>query len=150
MDAAELDRTRTQIEDVLMRNSSFYRASPEDETLYLLDVVALAKLVYMIMGYAATIFGATLPIIAGGKWVYDRWKGDKAGDTPAAAPPALSDKELRERLVRLRDNLKDENLRAELAGNIRQILEYHGWPATESDADAKKILGALTGHGQPA
>lgn len=148
MDAAELVRARTQIEEVLLRNSSFYRASPEDETLYLLDVAALATFTYQILEYAATIFGATLPIIQAGRWAYGRLSDKKAGTTPAAARTELTDTELRERLVRLRDNLKDGSLRAELAGDIRQILEYHGWPATESQADAQKILGALTGDGR--
>ena len=152
--ANEVDALQSAVKQLLVSNGSFYRAAPEDKSLYMLDLVVLGKLAYTIIEFAANVFGAFGPVIVGGRWVYKRyWKPDApahtAGDDKVAGPPALktSPAELQARLQALRSNLQDEAVRTQLQGDVRELLEFHGWPAGESEKDARRIVAAL---GQPS
>jgi hypothetical protein len=146
---------RSDVVDVLLDNGSFYRESPKDDALHLVDAEAIGKLAYLLVQYAANIFGATLPILVAGKWAYKKYFADSLPITATGSggaqskdlePKVLSDTDLRVRLVNLKTNLQNEKLRAELTNDFRRILEFHGWPTNEARGDASKTLEALLAH----
>ncbi len=77
---------RAGVTGLLMANSSFYRESPDDEALHLIDPVTIGALAYKIIEFAANVFGAALPLIAGGRWAYKKYFRGKAA--PAESPRA--------------------------------------------------------------
>ena len=143
----------SQVTDILLTNGSFYRQTPDDEKLYLIDLAALGLLAYKIIEFAANVFGAVLPVAAGIRWAYVKYfPGETAADRPTDAskegpPPALQPVELKARLEQLKLNAEDPQVRGQLEGDVTKILQYHGWPTAEADADAKRIVAALVAHG---
>ena len=141
-----------QIEDILVPNASFYRNSPHDENMYLLDFSIVTKLAYELIQYAADIFGAALPLIGIGRWAYRKYfldasppptRHESASRETAQESIVIQGNELKDRLSQLYTNLLDQNLQEKLCDDIRRILEFHGWPSTESAVDARKIVEAL-------
>ena len=143
----------SQVTDILMTNASFYRQTPDDEKLYLIDLAVLGTLAYKIIEFAANVFGAVLPVAGGIRWAYVKYfPRETAADRPADAskegpPPAVPPGELKGRLEQLKLDTEDPHVRGQLEDDVTNILEYHGWPTTEADADAKRIVAALVAHG---
>ena len=140
---------KSDVTGILMANSSFYRESPDDEGLYLLDPVTIGALAYKIIEFAANVFGATLPLIAAGRWAYKKYLRGKAAPAEPlrageqVAPKAMIQVELRVSLERLKSNAQHPDIRRGLADDVRMILEYHGWPTAEAEADAGRIVTTL-------
>jgi hypothetical protein len=146
----EIHDPRPQINEILLKNSSFYREGPEDTALHLVDFVAIGSLAYQIIQYAANIFGATLPVIGGVTWAYKKFSAKhepstqpKTATDDQVSVPVLNAAELRQRLELLRRNAENETLRGEMISHVKQILEFHGWPSAEAEADAQSILTVL-------
>jgi hypothetical protein len=142
------DRLESDVADILLANSAFYRSSPDDEALYLIDPATLAALAYKILQVAAVVFGATIPPIKGASWLYRKYvsKDVAQPDDPArtAVPRELPRTELRANLERLKANAQDVEINQQLNEGLEQILAYHGWPAAEARADAQRIAAVLT------
>jgi hypothetical protein len=140
-----------QINEILLKNSSFYRTSPEDTALYLVDFTVIASLTYQIIQYAANIFGAALPVIGGLTWAYKKFlarpdsnpQSKTVSEDDRVAFPALNATELGRRLEALRGDAQNETLRTELISHIEQILGFHGWPTEEAKTDAQLIVNVL-------
>lgn len=133
-----LTQLQTNIEEIINPNMSFYRDSPEDETLYYIDPSTIAKVAYVIIQYAANIFGAIQGFIAAGRWISSRAKKKEA-----RKELVIDNSLLQARIKTLKANLADTNLRSELKKDIQQMLNYHGWPADEADKDSEKIINSF-------
>jgi hypothetical protein len=127
------------VQTVLLRNATFYAKGPDDSSMYLIDVAAIAKLTYLILEYASTIFGAVLPVISGVSWMLERRKKKDA----AAAGDAQLSQELNARLQQLRHNLEDQRVEEALTKNVAEMLAYHGWPEGEAATDARSVVGLI-------
>jgi hypothetical protein len=147
----DTDNVTSQITDLLLPNGSFYRGSPDDKNLYLIDLVALGALALKIMEVASNIFGTVLPIAAGARWAYKKYLGDDtkpALDATPAPKGILPPGELKASLERVKVNAQDPAVRGQLEADVAKILQYHGWPATEANTDAKQIVTTLVSRGK--
>lgn len=148
------EKLRDDVTEILLANGSFYRTSPRDKNLYWLDAVVIGQFAYEIIQFAANVFGAAIPLVAGSRWVYKKYFGDSASqeppgqsdEQPSTLPPQLGDVELRGRLEQLRVNVRDPGVRQQLLDDLKGILQYHGWPTSEAITDSQTILTALVDH----
>jgi hypothetical protein len=154
--AADQPDPQREIASVLMRNATFYRQGPDDETLYYVDPATLATFAFDIMQYVGTVFGATVPLIQGVQWLRRRQKAranasepgaDGAkGEQPRDFSAELEDASpevLQQLLAAARAKLDDAKVHATIEQNIQEILVHHGWPAGEANGDASRIMSIL-------
>jgi len=154
----ELANLEVSISEVLLPNASFYRESPNDESLYYIDIATVGALAYEIMQFAANVFGATIPLVAGGRWLYKKYFSNESPTdsySPDNSENLLSapiDKDnVKEKLDNLRHHGRDPEIRENLTQDIEKILNFHGWPAVEASNDANQIVKSLIddSHVQP-
>ena len=145
-----LNGLEDSISEVLLSNSSFYRESPDDESLYYIDIAPIGALAYEIIKFAANVFGASLPLIASTLWLYKKYfprapsaDSNLSGKSEETAQLAIEQTNIEEKLDNLRSNAKDPDIRQRLAEDIEKILAYHGWPIGASGSDADQIVSAL-------
>lgn len=138
------------VSDILLPNGSFYRKSPEEESLYLVDAVEIGTLAYQIIQFAANVFGAALPLIAGSHWLYRKYFPNKKNLLPHVSDSneeqmlrMQQQADLEAKLDQLQRNVKDPHICLQLSEDITKILEYHGWPADQARVDADHVVTAL-------
>ena len=142
MKTKEIEDLQTHIGEIINSNGSFYRQNEEDETLYYIDPATLAKLAYDIIQYAANIFGAIQGGIAATRWIKNKLK-DKKKQTPYLLDDKKDEGEISKQIPILKENLKNAELKSELKTDVENILQHHGWPKTDADKDAQKIVNKL-------
>lgn len=123
-----------KVQEILMPNLSFYRESPEDKQLHLIDPVTALILSYEIMQFLATGF----TIIQGVAWLRER-KNKKNQVNNAT----INEKEQLPQIYKLKEIIKNKDVYSELLSEISGMLKYHGWPETDAETDAHKVIGVI-------
>ncbi|TAJ14227.1 hypothetical protein DMA11_05930 [Marinilabiliaceae bacterium JC017] len=140
MKELNLEKLQDNIEEVLSSNISFYRNSPDDESLYCMPPEIITCLGVEIFQYAATFFGALPGAIAAGRWITAKMKKKPTALSHEKQAGRKDKESLRSRLAVVRLNLEDDKLKTEFKKDIGVLLAYHGWPADEANDDAEKLL----------